>query len=44
MTAELLRSVISQQQMSSANQGGALIEAVRDVGVKLIAANPVGML
>lgn len=43
LTAELLRSVISQQMMSSTNQAGALIEAVKDVGLKLIAANPVGM-
>ncbi|OMO95391.1 Initiation factor 2B-related protein [Corchorus olitorius] len=40
LTVELLRSVISQQKMSE-NQAASLIEAVREVGVKLIAANPV---
>ncbi|XVE65788.1 hypothetical protein DITRI_Ditri08aG0027600 [Diplodiscus trichospermus] len=38
LTVELLRLVISQEKMSSANKAGALIEAV---GLKLIAANPV---
>jgi translation initiation factor 2B subunit (eIF-2B alpha/beta/delta family) len=42
-TAELLRSVISQQRVSYTNQAGALIDAVRAVGEQLIAANPVGM-
>ncbi|KAJ6945266.1 hypothetical protein NC651_000344, partial [Populus alba x Populus x berolinensis] len=40
-TAELLRSVISQQRVPYTNQAGALIDAVRAVGEKLIAANPV---
>ncbi|KAK9125085.1 hypothetical protein Scep_013931 [Stephania cephalantha] len=40
-TAELLRSVISQQRVPHTNQAAALIEAVRSVGVKLVAANPV---
>ncbi|OMO95266.1 Initiation factor 2B-related protein [Corchorus capsularis] len=40
LTVELLRSVISQQKMSE-NQAASLIEAVREIGVKLIAANPV---
>ncbi|KAK9154697.1 hypothetical protein Sjap_002177 [Stephania japonica] len=40
-TAELLRSVISQQRVPHTNQATALIEAVRSVGVKLVAANPV---
>ncbi|KAK6933951.1 Initiation factor 2B-related [Dillenia turbinata] len=40
-TAELLRSVISQQRVPYANQAGALIDAVRAVGEQLIAANPV---
>lgn len=39
LTAELLRTVISQQRVTSA----ALVEVVRDVGQQLIAANPVGM-
>ncbi|KAL3507601.1 hypothetical protein ACH5RR_032983 [Cinchona calisaya] len=41
LTAELLRSVISAQKLPPTNQAAALIEAVRDVGEKLIAANPV---
>ncbi|KAF3448781.1 hypothetical protein FNV43_RR09494 [Rhamnella rubrinervis] len=40
-TAELLRSVISQQRVPYTNQAGALIDAVRAVGEQLIAANPV---
>ncbi|KAK2374109.1 NagB/RpiA/CoA transferase superfamily protein [Trifolium repens] len=40
-TAELLRSVISQQRLPQTNQATALINAVRTVGEKLIAANPV---
>ncbi|KAJ1426474.1 NagB/RpiA transferase-like [Sesbania bispinosa] len=40
-TAELLRSVISQQRVPQTNQATALINAVRAVGEKLIAANPV---
>ncbi|CAL5206167.1 unnamed protein product [Lathyrus oleraceus] len=40
-TAELLRSVISQQRLPQTNQATALINAVRAVGEKLIAANPV---
>lgn len=42
-TAELLRSVISQQRVPHTNQAGALIDAVRAVGEQLIDANPVGM-
>lgn len=42
-TAELLRSLISQQRLPSPNQAEALIEAVKVVGEKLTAANPVGM-
>lgn len=42
-TAEVLRSVISQQRVPHTNQAGALIDAVRAVGEQLIAANPVGM-
>jgi len=44
LTAELLRSVISQQRVPHTNQATALIHAVRAVGEQLIAANPVGML
>ncbi|OIV97212.1 hypothetical protein TanjilG_15277 [Lupinus angustifolius] len=40
-TAEFLRSVISQQRVPHTNQAAALINAVRDVGEQLIAANPV---
>lgn len=42
-TAELLRSLISQKRLPSTNQAEALIEAVKIVGEKLTAANPVGM-
>lgn len=41
-TAELLRSVISQQRVPYNNQAGALIDAVKAVGEQLIAASPVG--
>ena len=44
LTAELLRSFISQQRLPHSNQAGALIDAVKAVGEKLIAAKPVGML
>lgn len=44
LTAELLRSFISQQRLPHRYQAGALIDAVKSVGEKLIAANPVGML
>ena len=44
LTAELLRSVISQQKVPQTNQAEALIEAVKSVGELLVAANPVGML
>nr|DAD29398.1 TPA_asm: hypothetical protein HUJ06_030866 [Nelumbo nucifera] len=40
-TAELLRSVISQQRVPYTNQAGALIDAVKAVGEQLVAANPV---
>ncbi|KAL5081142.1 hypothetical protein RYX36_009563 [Vicia faba] len=40
-TAELLRSVISQQRLPQTNQATTLINAVRAVREKLIAANPV---
>jgi translation initiation factor eIF-2B subunit beta len=40
-TAVLLRYVISQQRVPHSNQAASLIEAVKSVGVKLIAANPV---
>lgn len=42
LTAELLRSVISQSKLATTNQPATLIDAVRDVGEKLIAANPIG--
>ncbi|WOH04421.1 hypothetical protein DCAR_0623830 [Daucus carota subsp. sativus] len=42
LTAELLRSVISQQRIPhGSNQAGVIIEAVRGVGEQLIRANPV---
>lgn len=40
-TAVLLRSVISQQRVPHSHQAASLIEAVKSVGVQLIAANPV---
>ncbi|KAF8403607.1 hypothetical protein HHK36_011711 [Tetracentron sinense] len=40
-TAELLRSVISQQRVPYTNQAGALIETVKAIGEQLISANPV---
>ncbi|PKA53577.1 Methylthioribose-1-phosphate isomerase [Apostasia shenzhenica] len=40
-TAELLRTVVSQQRMPYTNQAATLIDAVRTVGEHLIAANPV---
>ncbi|XP_052190581.1 uncharacterized protein LOC127800163 [Diospyros lotus] len=42
-TAELLRSVISQQRIPHSNQAqsGALIDAVKAVGQQLVEANPV---
>ncbi|XP_020237955.1 translation initiation factor eIF-2B subunit beta [Cajanus cajan] len=40
-TAELLRSVISQQRLPHTNQATALLNAVRAVGEKIIAANPI---
>eukprot|EP00262_Sarcandra_glabra_P014503 TRINITY_DN4265_c0_g1_i1.p1 TRINITY_DN4265_c0_g1~~TRINITY_DN4265_c0_g1_i1.p1 ORF type:complete len:419 (+),score=98.74 TRINITY_DN4265_c0_g1_i1:196-1452(+) len=40
-TAELLRSVISQQRVPYTNQAASLIEAVKAVGEQLISANPV---
>ncbi|KAJ6719386.1 TRANSLATION INITIATION FACTOR EIF-2B SUBUNIT BETA-LIKE [Salix purpurea] len=44
LTAELLRSVISQLKVPPTNQAETLIEAVKSVGELLVAANPVGML
>ncbi|KAL1811701.1 hypothetical protein ACET3Z_021766 [Daucus carota] len=42
LTAELLRSVISQQRIPhGSNQASVIIEAVRGVGEQLIRANPV---
>ncbi|KAL9675725.1 hypothetical protein QQ045_003931 [Rhodiola kirilowii] len=41
LAAELLRSVISQHRLPYTNQAAALIDAVKAVGEKLIAANPV---
>ena len=41
LTAELLRSVISQQRVPYSNQAGALIDAVKAVGEHPIVANPV---
>lgn len=42
LTAELLRSVVSLQRLPPTNSAAVLIEAVRGIGVKLVAANPVG--
>ncbi|NP_001311704.1 translation initiation factor eIF-2B subunit beta-like isoform X1 [Nicotiana tabacum] len=41
LTAEVLRSCISQQRLPHTNQAAALIDAIRTIGEKLIAANPV---
>lgn len=41
LTAELLRSVVSLQRLPPTNSAAVLIEAVRGIGVKLVAANPV---
>ncbi|KAL2478229.1 NagB/RpiA/CoA transferase-like superfamily protein [Forsythia ovata] len=41
LTAELLRSFISQKRLPHTNQAGALIDAVKAVGEELINANPV---
>eukprot|EP00258_Populus_trichocarpa_P008663 XP_002314491.3 translation initiation factor eIF-2B subunit beta [Populus trichocarpa] len=41
LTAELLRSVISQLKVPQTNQAETLIEAVKSVGEQLVAANPV---
>ncbi|CAI9284388.1 unnamed protein product [Lactuca saligna] len=41
MTAELLRSVISQQRIPNTNQAGALIQAINAIGEQLVSANPV---
>lgn len=40
-TAELLRSVISQQRLPYTNQAAILIDAIQAVGEQLVAANPV---
>ncbi|KAK1370489.1 Translation initiation factor eIF-2B subunit beta [Heracleum sosnowskyi] len=40
-TAELLRSVISQQRVPHTNQAGGYIQAINAIGEQLIAANPV---
>lgn len=42
LTAEVLRSCISQQRLPQTNQAAALIDTIRAIGEKLIAANPVG--
>ncbi|XP_076889400.1 uncharacterized protein LOC143540148 [Bidens hawaiensis] len=41
LTAELLRSVISQQRLPNLNQAGALIHAIKAIGEQLTKANPV---
>lgn len=41
LTAELLRLVVSHQRLPSSGQAAALIEAVKAVGVRIIAANPI---
>lgn len=41
LTAELLRSVVSLQRLPPSNPAAVLIEAVRGIGIKLVAANPV---
>nr|GEU91490.1 translation initiation factor eIF-2B subunit beta [Tanacetum cinerariifolium] len=41
LTAELLRTVISQQRLPNTNQAAALIHAIKAIGEQLTAANPV---
>ncbi|XP_024961941.1 translation initiation factor eIF-2B subunit beta-like [Cynara cardunculus var. scolymus] len=41
LTAELLRTVISQQRIPNTNQAGALVDAIKAIGEQLVAANPV---
>ncbi|XP_071715854.1 uncharacterized protein [Rutidosis leptorrhynchoides] len=41
LTAELLRTVISQQRLPNTNQAAALVDAIKAIGEKLVAANPV---
>lgn len=41
LTAVLLRQVISQQRLTQSAPGTALIEAVKSVGLRMIAANPI---
>ena len=43
-TAKLLRPVISQTRVPYTNQAGALIDSVKAVGERLIAANPVELV
>ena len=42
LTVLLLRLVVSQRRTSHSGQASSLLEAVKDVGIRLISANPIG--
>ena len=41
-TAEILRQVISSQRLPNVGQAAVLIDAVKTVGLRMIAASPIG--
>lgn len=41
-TAELLRQVISNQRLPNVGQAAVLIDVVKNVGLRMITANPIG--
>jgi translation initiation factor eIF-2B subunit beta len=41
-TADLLRQVISNQRLPNVGQAAVLIDVVKTVGLRMIAANPIG--
>lgn len=41
-TAELLRQVVSHQRLPHVGQAAVLIDVVKTVGLRMIAANPIG--
>jgi translation initiation factor eIF-2B subunit beta len=42
LTVLLLRQVVSQRRTSYSGHAASLLEAVKDVGIRLISANPIG--
>lgn len=42
LTAELLRQVVSHQRLPNVGQAAVLIDVVKSVGLRMIAANPIG--